>query len=423
MFLCLFQILDYNLYNFSHIKWTLNKGIKGKNRYKNSKGVSVMQFPGSFRAGLWVLSVIIFGTISPWILNKLNFLPDSFAAEAKRSSMFSPSLTYANAVELAAPSVVSIKTTKRIPPEQNPLYQDPLFRELFGDLGGKAKDLTEIEQGLGSGVIVDKQGYILTNYHVIDSVDSFIITLPDGRKAEGTLIGSDPDTDISVVKIELKNLPAISIGDSKALRPGDVVLAIGNPFGLDKTVTHGIISAVNRSGTDIGILENLLQTDASINPGNSGGALVDTKGRLVGINTAIYSRSGGSQGIGFAIPIDQATIIMDQIIAGKIIERGYLGVELQSLSDEMREYINYKKESGVYVRAVVQNGPAAEAGIVPGDIIMKINNQDVKDGHEVFRMVAELKPGKTYPIEIFRKGKEMKMDVTIGQRKTKKQLY
>lgn len=376
--------------------------------------------------------------ISPFILAKLNFYGPSHAATPapEGTSISSTSLnapvSYADAVALAAPAVVSIKTTQEITVEQNPLLQDPMFRYFFGDpnagqgngeWGGNEKGRPgneppkETLQGLGSGVIVSDKGYVLTNNHVIREADTVVITLADGRSADGKVVGTDPDSDLAVLKINLDKLPVITLGSSQKLRAGDVVLAIGNPYGLDKTVTQGIISATERAGADVGILENLLQTDAAINPGNSGGALIDSFGRIVGINTVIYTRSGGNQGIGFAIPIDQATDVMNKLIEGKPIIRGYLGIMMQPLNKEVRGYIDYKEGDGVYVRAVVRGSPAQKAGLLPGDVIIKINNTVITDERMALKLVAGLTPGKNYPIEIFRKGEYVTFTVTPSERK------
>lgn len=357
----------------------------------------------------------------------------SVTSPAIQTTTLTAPISYADAVALAGPAVVSIKTTQEVPIEMNPLYQDPFFRYFFGDpnaLGGgndysakpgqkgnKSTAPKETLQGLGSGVLVSDKGYILTNYHVIKEADKIIVTLADGRTADGKLVGSDADSDLSVIQIKLDKLPVITIGQSQSLRPGDVVLAIGNPFGLDKTVTHGIVSATERAGTDIGILENLIQTDAAINPGNSGGALIDPFGRLVGINTAIYSQSGGSQGIGFAIPIDQATTVMDALISGKKIVRGYFGIMMKALSTEIRESTGYKEGDGVYVQAIVQGGPGQKAGILPGDVITKINGVAIKDVRVGLKTVAALTPSKNYPIEIYRKGEHLTFSIIAGERK------
>lgn len=370
--------------------------------------------------------------LSPFILAKLNFYGPSHAitsapAETTISSTsLNAPISYADAVALAAPAVVSIKTTQEITVEQNPLLQDPMFRYFFGDPNGGQgngenrpgnEPPKETLQGLGSGVIVSDKGYVLTNNHVIREADTVVVTLTDGRSADGKVVGTDADSDLAVLKINLDKLPVITLGSSQKLRAGDVVLAIGNPYGLDKTVTHGIISATERAGADVGILENLLQTDAAINPGNSGGALIDSFGRIIGINTAIYTRSGGNQGIGFAIPIDQATEVMNKLIEGKPIIRGYLGIMMQPLNKEVRGYIDYKEGDGVYVRAVVRGSPAQKAGLLPGDVIIKINNTVITDERMALRLVAGLTPGKNYPVEIFRKGEYVTFTVTPSERK------
>lgn len=355
------------------------------------------------------------------------------ASQHAHASSFSGPVSYSDAVAKAAPAVVSIKTSKEIPIELNPLLQDPFFRYFFGDpsalldphqngnsdsLGSNSEKLPkEVQQGLGSGVIVNDKGYVLTNNHVIKEADSVTVTLADGRNAEAKVVGTDPDTDLAVLQIKMDKLPVIPIGSSTKLRAGDVVLAIGNPFGFDKTVTMGIISATERTGVEIGILDHLIQTDAAINPGNSGGALIDAHGNLVGINTVIFSRTGGYSGIGFAIPIDQATDVMHKLIEGGHVSRGYLGVSLQQLNKEIRDYIGFKEGLGVYVRAIVRGGPAQKAGLIPGDIITKIDNVELKDERMAVRLVAGLTPGKSYPLEIYRKGDYLSFTIALGERK------
>ncbi len=375
--------------------------------------------------------------ISPVILAKLNFYGSSHATPVPAGPTISSvtlnaPVSYAEAVALAAPAVVSIKTTQEVPVEQNPLMQDPMFRYFFGDPNnnqgteewqGNEKNKQgralpkETLQGLGSGVIVSDKGYVLTNNHVIREADTMVVTLADGRSADATVVGTDPDSDLAVLKIKVDKLPVITIGSSQKLRVGDVVLAIGNPYGLDKTVTQGIISATERTGADVGILENLLQTDAAINPGNSGGALINSFGQIIGINTVIYSRSGGNQGIGFAIPIDQATEVMHKLIEGKPIIRGYLGIMMQPLNKEIRGYIDYKEGEGVYVRAVVRGSPAQKAGLLPGDVITKVNNIVITDERMALRLVSALTPGQNYTVEIFRKGEYLTFTVTPSERK------
>jgi len=393
------------------------------------------------RAKKVVKLILFFGLItllSPFILAKLNFYGPSHATTPASANTTISSVTlnapvsYADAVALAAPAVVSIKTTQEVTVDQNPLMQDPMFRYFFGEQNGGQgngewngneknkpgnEQPKETLQGLGSGVIISEKGYVLTNNHVIREADTVIVTLADGRSADGKVVGTDPDSDLAVLKINLDKLPVITLGSSQKLRAGNVVLAIGNPYGLDKTVTLGIISATERAGTDVGILENLLQTDAAINPGNSGGALINSFGQIIGINTVIYSRSGGNQGIGFAIPIDQATEVMNKLIEGKPIIRGYLGIMMQPINKEIRGYIDYKEGDGVYVRAVVRGSPAQKAGLLPGDVIIKINNTVITDERMALRLVSGLIPGKNYPLEIFRKGEYLSFIVTPSERK------
>jgi len=358
---------------------------------------------------------------SSFILSKTEFFSPaqaSAAATLPLPTAQTPVLSYADAVALAAPAVVSIRTTKEIPSELNPFMQDPAFRYFFGEPGGNIDpNQKELQQGLGSGVIVDAKGYILTNNHVIKDANSVIVSLPDGREGEAKVVGSDPDTDLAVLQVKLDKLPIIPMGSSGELRVGDVVLAIGNPFNIGQTVTQGIISATERSETGINLLENFIQTDAALNLGNSGGALIDAKGKLIGINTAIYTRSGGYQGIGFAIPIDQAKLIMAQLMDGGKIIRGWLGVQLQPLTKEIRDYINYKDKEGVYVRALVRGSPAQKAGLLPGDVITKIDGKNIKDVRQALRVVADLKPHKSYTLDIFRKGEDISFTVVLEERK------
>lgn len=331
-----------------------------------------------------------------------------------------PRISYADSVVKAVPAVVSIRTAKLIPMEMNPLLRDPFFKHLFGlrDFGLDSEGGYEELQGLGSGVIVDSKGHILTNNHVIKDVDSISVVLGDGRKADAKVIGSDPDTDLAVLKIESENLPTISLGNSSTLKVGDVVLAIGNPTGvLDQTVTMGIVSATQRSYSALNLLCDLIQTDAAINPGNSGGALVDTNGELIGINTAIVSQSGGNHGIGFAVPIDVAKNIMEQLKAGKKITRGWLGIVLQELTPELRQNLKFKGKEGIHIRSVMANSPAYKAGLLPGDIVTKIGDEAVSNTNTAVQLVAKLVPGKTAYIEVFRKGDLMRFAVQIMDRK------
>jgi len=336
-------------------------------------------------------------------------------------------VSYADAVEKAAPAVVSIQTTKHIPMEQNPLFQDPFFQfRFFGDPNflDQIPERELLQQGLGSGVIINSKGYVLTNDHVIKDATDILVRLPDGRSTKGVIIGADPQTDLAVLKIELKDLPVINLGISSRLRVGDITLAIGNPFGIERTVTQGIISALGsfsaRTTEKVtlgsGFLDNLIQTDAAINPGNSGGALIDAYGNLIGINMAIISKTGVYNGIGFAIPIDTAKEIMTQLIEKGHITRGWLGAYLSDLNKEIQQQLHFKSNEGVYIKGTFNNGPAKRAGILPGDIIVKINKITIKNSTSAIKIVTELQPNKPYPIEIFRKGRYLSFSVVIGER-------
>ena len=341
-------------------------------------------------------------------------------------------VSYHSAVSKAAPAVVSIQTTQEIPLSTHPMFNDPIFKFFFGDPqefddNKNSQQQKQLQQGLGSGVIVDKRGYILTNNHVIKDASSIIIKLSDGRTSDTEIVGNDSKTDLAILRIKdgnlLKDLPVISLGVSDSLRVGDVVLAIGNPFGFDNTVTQGIVSGLGsvsaRSNEQQvsfgGWLDNLIQTDAAINPGNSGGALIDVYGNLIGINIAIVSRSGGSQGIGFAIPINLAKDVMEQLIKTGHIIRGWLGTQLNDISKEIREHIGFNEKYGVYVQAVVRDSPAQKAGILPGDVILKINSVEIRNVNEAVKLVGALKPYKSYTVEIFRKFKFLTFSVLIGQ--------
>ncbi len=319
--------------------------------------------------------------------------------------------SYRAAAQKASAAVVSISVTKAA---KNPNANDPWFRFFFGDRG------QEPQGGLGSGVIVSPDGYILTNNHVVEGGDEIEVTLNDTRRAKAKVIGTDPDSDLAVLKIELEKLPVIVLGSSDALQVGDQVLAIGNPFGVGQTVTGGIVSALGRNQLGINTFENFIQTDAAINPGNSGGALVDVNGNLLGINTAIYSRSGGSMGIGFAIPVSTAKQVMEGIVKDGVVTRGWIGVEPQELTPELADTFNIKMNkntsSGVIITGVLQNGPAAQAGIKPGDVITTIAGKDVHSVSELLSNVAALKPGTPAKLTVQRADKSIELNVSPGTR-------
>ena len=322
-------------------------------------------------------------------------------------------VSYADAVEIAAPAVVNIYSTKIITERPNPLYNDPFFRYFFGDQPAPRK---RMESSLGSGVIVSDSGYLLTNNHVIEGADEIQVALRDDRNMETVIVGSDPETDLAVLKIDLDKIPSISLGQSENLKVGDVVLAIGNPFGVGQTVTMGIVSAIGRDSLGINTYENFIQTDAAINPGNSGGALINAYGHLIGINTAIFSRTGGSQGIGFAIPAATAIDVLQQIIEHGRVVRGWLGIEVQDLTPDLAESFGIKNAAGVIVAGILRNGPAAQAGLQPGDIMTRINGQPVRDTKEVLNTIAKIHPNNTVKIDILRRGEEQTLEGKVGQR-------
>ncbi|MBR7918785.1 Do family serine endopeptidase [Burkholderia vietnamiensis] len=324
--------------------------------------------------------------------------------------------SYAEAAQKAMPAVVNVFSSKdgSLPPD--PRAKDPLFRYFFGDRNNARKQQDEPAANLGSGVIVSPEGYILTNQHVVDGADQIEVALADGRTATAKVIGSDPETDLAVLKINMTDLPTITLGRSDRSRVGDVVLAIGNPFGVGQTVTMGIISALGRNHLGINTFENFIQTDAPINPGNSGGALVDVNGNLLGINTAIYSRSGGSLGIGFAIPVSTARTVLESIITTGSVTRGWIGVEPQDVTPEIAESFGLQQKSGAIVAGVLQGGPADKAGIKPGDILVSVNGDDITDTTKLLNTVAQIKPGTATKVHVVRKGKEFDVNVVIGKR-------
>ena len=318
------------------------------------------------------------------------------------------------AAKVASPAVVSIATTQAKAPKQN--YQnDPWFRFFYGE----REDDTP-QQGLGSGVIVSPEGYILTNNHVIEGAQEIEVTLSDSRHAIAQVIGTDPDTDLAILRIKLERLPVITLGNSDTAQVGDRVLAIGNPFGVGQTVTSGIVSALGRNQLGINTFENFIQTDAAINPGNSGGALVDVNGNLIGINTAIYSRSGGNMGIGFAIPVSTARQVLEGIVRDGQVTRGWVGIEPMEVTPELAETFGLKSTEGVIVTGVLQNGPAASAGLRPGDLLQKVAGQPVRNVGELLTQIAALAPGKSVKLDVVRRQQSLTLEVTPAQRPKQK---
>jgi serine protease DegS len=323
-------------------------------------------------------------------------------------------VSYADAVERAAPAVVNVHTAKVITRRVHPLLDDPIFQHFFGDRFAQSR--REVQTSLGSGVLISRQGYVLTNNHVIDGADEIKVLLADGRSAQAAVVGTDPDTDIAVLHIHAGQLPAIVIGNSQRLRVGDVTLAIGNPFGVGQTVTFGIVSATGRDHLGINAFEEFIQTDAAINPGNSGGALINASGELVGINSAIYSRSGGSMGIGFAIPINLAKDVMTQIIEQGHVVRGWLGIEAQDLTPALAESFGMPDTTGVLISGVLRNGPADNAGLLPGDVVTSVNGTPVADAGAAMKAISKQKPDTLIELGGVRKGEPFKLKARVIQR-------
>lgn len=318
------------------------------------------------------------------------------------------------AAKKALPAVVHIFTNQEVKSRRNPLLDDPIFRHFFGE--GFEDDGSRPESGLGSGVIVSPDGYILTNFHVIETADQIEVALADGRKLKAKIVGSDPESDLAVIRVDADSLPAITFGRMDNVGVGDVVLAIGNPFGVGQTVTMGIVSALGRTHLGINTFENFIQTDAAINPGNSGGALIDAKGTLIGINTAIYSRTGGSLGIGFAIPVSSARKIMEQIIQNGVVIRGWIGVEAQEITQELAESFGLPDINGALIAGVVRGSPAEQAGIKPGDVLLAVGENAIRDPQAMLDVIAALKPGDEVAFRLRRAKNVNELKVKIGQR-------
>jgi serine protease DegQ len=352
----------------------------------------------------------VVGTLKPdWLASRSASFGTVALMEAPASSSgVVPPGSFRQAAQKSSAAVVSINTSKAA--RNDPRSQDPWFKFFFGEQGN------EPQMGLGSGVIVSATGYILTNNHVVESADEIEVVLNDSRRARAKVIGTDPETDLAVLKIELDRLPAIVLGNSDALQVGDQVLAIGNPFGVGQTVTSGIVSALGRNQLGINTFENFIQTDAAINPGNSGGALVDTNGNLLGINTAIYSRSGGSMGIGFAIPVATAKLVLEGIVKDGQVTRGWIGVEPNDLSPELAETFGVKAKEGVIITGVLQDGPAARSGIKPGDVITKVAGKPISNVADLLSSVAALKPGTVSKFSVLRSDSQVEVDVTPSVR-------
>src|SRR5207245_6393607 len=300
---------------------------------------------------------------------------------------------------------------------RHPLLNDRIFRRSFGE---QLPDEAQRASSLGSGVIVSASGYVLTNHHVVEAADEIEVALTDGKRLLAKVVGNDPETDLAVLRLDAENLPAISFGSSDALRVGDVVLAIGNPFGVGQTVTSGIISALGRTGLGISTFENFVQTDAAINPGNSGGALVDAAGNLIGINTAIFTRAGGSavgsMGIGFAIPVSTAKMVLEQIVRSGSVTRGWIGVEVQELTPPVAESFKLAGTRGALIAGVLRGGPADKAGLKPGDVLLEVQGKPVADPAAMLNLIAALPPGSPATMKVKRQGQDVDASVTVGRR-------
>lgn len=329
------------------------------------------------------------------------------------SESVSPAGSFRDAARAALPSVVHIYTTQKIKQPNHPLFDDPIFRHFFGE---RPEGPAPKTSGLGSGVIVSPNGYILTNYHVVEAADDIQVSLNDSKKFKARVIGSDPESDLAVLQIKADKLPAIVFARPDGLRVGDVALAIGNPFGVGQTVTMGIVSALGRSHLGINTFENFIQTDAAINPGNSGGALVDANGNLIGINTAIYSRTGGNHGIGFAIPASSARSIMEQIIQSGTVTRGWIGVEAQEITPELAESFGLPDTEGALIAGVMRGSPADAAGVRPGDVLLSVDGKSVKDPQIMLDLIAALKPDERTVFRLRRDKTIIEVQVKIGKR-------
>jgi len=326
-----------------------------------------------------------------------------------------PNVGFSRAAQKVMPAVVNIFTTSEVKQQAHPFMDDPRFKFFFGDEFDD--NAAQQNSSLGSGVLVSHDGYILTNHHVVESADQIEVAFADGRKAKGHIIGTDPDTDLAVIKVDIGNdLPAVTFAGAEAAHVGDIVLAVGNPFGVGQTVTMGIVSALKRNHLGLNTFENFIQTDAAINPGNSGGALADVEGNLLGINSAIYSPNGGSLGIGFAIPVSTAKKIMEQIIQNGSVTRGWIGVAVQDMTPELAESFKLKDTQGVLISEVVRGSPADKAGIKPGDILVSIADSALSDSTVMLETISALVPGNTVSLKLLRNQTDVSVQVKVGKR-------
>ncbi len=369
-------------------------------------------FAQSTTIGLAVLFVLT--TLRPDLLDWRDSRrsESSGAREGAPSSSQQRMLSFSDTVRKATPAVVNIFTSQEVKVPRHPFMDDPVFRYFFGS---QFDAQTRRSSSLGSGVIVSEKGYVLTNHHVIEAADEIEVALSDSRRSKARVVGTDPETDMAVLKIDLKNVPAITFAASDQARVGDIVLAIGNPYGVGQTVTFGIVSALGRH-LGISTFENSIQTDAAINPGNSGGALVDLNGNLLGINSAIYSRTGGSQGIGFAIPSNLARQVMEQILENGVVTRGWVGIGVQDITPELAESLKLARTSGALITDVVSGGPADVAGLKPGDVLLSVGDKPVNDYAGSLEAIAALKPKTSTVLKVQRNSREVNLSVNVGLR-------
>lgn len=350
-----------------------------------------------------------------WVLPQAsNSVPT--AAPAASTTQVSGPVSYASAVERAAPAVVNVFTRKRVQRKRHPLFDDPFFRQFFP---ATREPSARIQSSLGSGVIMSEQGHVLTNHHVISGADEIVVALRDGREATAQLIGTDPEADLALLQIDMQPLPVIPVADNQPLNIGDVVLAIGNPFGVGQTVTMGIVSATGRNQLGINTYENYIQTDAAINPGNSGGALVNAYGELVGINTAIFSKSGGSEGIGFAIPNEVATRTLTDLARHGQAIRGWLGIEVREATPALLQSLQLPNAlTGLIVTGLYSGGPAELAGLEVGDIVTHLNDRSAADARAAMNQIGALRPGDRITIDLLRAGQSIRVQAIAGQRQS-----